>query len=358
MSLLIFHGKLLNDSYLLITQVIWLDMTWIVRCPKWESQEHENKPDGWSLPQKDLSKVKNSYLDPVIECIVCGNMFSLQQGVKEAISSDIAADNFQYNAREFGKTEIVVGQLKTIKFSEPFEDTPKIYLTPIGKSASTVPGRITNSQFNIFSSDSGTEGGSREILWHAYGNRAYAAIPIWRKLLSNSKRYQILKDFRSELVELESSFEVFIGEYLGKNLRKKFNDETVSWILKLGIEQKLKIGITELKGKSLKELEPDTYKKWKKTAKELRDSIVHRGTFINENQAREAREAVFDLMTKIDPMVIDDFRIQFEDIMLDRPNMAFGRATIKAGSQAVKVSHNLGSMPKTVTITGARQGKD
>lgn len=327
-------------------------------CPKWESQEHENKPDGWSLSQKDIDKVKNSYLDPVIECIVCGNMFSLHQGVKEAISSDIAADNFQYNAREFGKIEIVIGQLKIIKFSEPFEDTPKIYLTPIGKSASTVPGRITNSQFSIFSSDSGTEGGRREIQWHAYGNRAYAAIPIWRKLLSNSKRHQLLKDFRSELVELESSFEVFIGEYLGKNLRKKFNDKTVSWILKLGIEQKLNIGITELKGKSLKELEPDAYERWKKSVKEPRDSVVHRGTFVNESQAREAREAVFNLMTKIDPMVIDDFRIQFEKIELDRPSVTFGRVTIKAGSQVAKVSHNLGSVPRTVTITGTRQGKD
>lgn len=335
-------------------------MTWIVMCPKWKSQEHENKPHGWSLPQKDLDKVKNSYLDQVIECIVCGNKFSLQQGVKEAISSDIdiVADNFRYNAQEYGKAEIVVGQLKTIKFSEPFEDTPKVYLTPIGKSASTVSGQITNNQFSIFSSDSGTEGGSREIQWQAFGNRAYAATPIWRKLLSNSKRHQLLKDFRSELVELESSFEVFIGEYLGKNLRKKFNDETVSWILKLGIEQKLKIGITELKGKSLKEIEPDAYQKWKKSVKELRDFVVHRGASVNQSQAREAREAVFDLMTQIDPMIIDNFRIQLEKIELDRPSMTFGTFTIKAGSQSVTVAHNLGSVPKTITITGAKQGKE
>lgn len=327
-------------------------------CPKWKNQEHENKLHGWSLSQKELDKVKNSYLDPVIECIFCGNKFSLQQGIKEAISSDTTADIFRYNSREDGKTEIVIGQLKTIKFAEPFEDTPQVYLTPIEKSASTIPGWITNNQFSIFSSDSGTEGGSREIQWTAYGNRAYAAIPIWRKLLSNSKRYQLLKDFRSELVELESSFEVFIGEYLGKNLRKKFNDETVSWILKLGIEQKLKIGITELKGKSLKELEPDAYQKWKNSVKELRDSVVHRGTFVNEGQAREAREVVFDLMTKIDPTIIDNFRIQFEKIELDRPNIAFGTATIKAGSKSVTITHNLGKVPKTIAIKGARQGKD
>ena len=57
-------------------------------CPKWENQGHENKAHGWSLSQNDIDQVKNSYLDPIIECIVCGNKFSLQQGIKEAISSD------------------------------------------------------------------------------------------------------------------------------------------------------------------------------------------------------------------------------------------------------------------------------
>ena len=88
----------------------------------------------------------------------------------------------------------------------PFEDTPQVYLT-YEKPAAAIPGWITNNQFSIFSSGSGTEGEIRSIQWIAYGNRAIAAIPIWRKLLSNSKRYQLLKDFRSELVELESSFE-------------------------------------------------------------------------------------------------------------------------------------------------------
>lgn len=333
-------------------------MTWIVMCPKWESQEHENKPHGWSLSQKDIDKVKNSYLDPVIECIVCGNKFSLQQGVKEAFSSDIVADIFRYNAREFGKTEIVVGQLNNVKFSEPFEDIPQVYLTPIGKPANIIPGKIINSQFSIFSSDSGTERESREIQWIAYGNRDYAAIPIWRKLLSNSKRHQLLKDFRSELVELESTFEVFIGEYLGKNLNQKFNDKTVNWILKLGIEQKLNMGMTELKGKSLNELEPDAYKKWKNSVKELRNSIVHRGTSVDEKQAHEARKAMFDLMTKIDPMIIDNFRIQFQKIELDRPGMTFGKGKLQAGRQGGPVPHYLGSVPKAVIITEARQGKE
>lgn len=157
---------------------------------------------------------------------------------------------------------------------------------------------------------------------------------------------------------LESSFEVFIGEYLGKNLKNRFNDKTISWIQKLSIEEELKPGFTELKGKPLKEIEQNAYQRWQKSVKELRDSVVHRGTFVNESQAREVREVVFDLMTKIDPMIIDNFRIQFEKIELDRPNIVFGTATIKAGSKSVTTTHNLGKVPKTIAITGARQGKD
>lgn len=115
--------------------------------------------------EKNLDRIGNRYFDPLVECIVCGNKFSLQQGVKEAFSSDnpFIINEIQFNAREDGKAEIAIGQLKTIKFSDPFEDTPKIYLTPYAKPVAAVPGRVTNSQFSIFSSDSGTEGQAREI---------------------------------------------------------------------------------------------------------------------------------------------------------------------------------------------------
>lgn len=322
----------------------YLGMTWIVMCPKWECKDHVNKPHGWSLSREELAKIGNHYFDSRIECIVCGHKFSLQQGVKEAFLSDIpfVIHDFQCNTRENGEAEIKVGQLKTIKFSEPFEDTPEIYLTPFEKLVAVVPGRITNAQFSVFSSDSGTEGEKRKISWAAYGNRAYAAIPIWRKLLSSSKEHQLRKDFRPELVDLESAFEVFIGEYLGKNLKTKLRNETVNWILKFSIEEQLKAGFTELKGKPLSELESKAYGRWQRNVKEVRDSVVHRGASVTDEQAHEARDAVFDLITRIDPKTIDHFRIQMKKIRLKHPNFTFGTATIKARKKSLKVKHELG----------------
>lgn len=69
----------------------------------------------------------------------------------------------------------------------------------------------------------------------------------------------------------------------------------------------------------------DVYQRWQKSVRELRDSVVHRGSPINEKQARDARKAVFDIMTKIDPTVMDNFRIQLEKIQQDRPSMTFGQ---------------------------------
>lgn len=315
-----------------------MGMTWIVMCPNWRSDSHINKPHGWSLSQKELTKIQNWYFDPLIECTVCVEKFSLQQGVREAFSSDIpfVIHAFQFNAREDGETEITIGQLKITKFNEPFEDTPKIYLTPHEKPVAAVPGSITNSQFTIFSCDSGTEGEKRKITWAAYGNRAYAAIPIWRKLISSSKEYQLRKDFRPELVDLESAFEVFIGEYLADNFKSKLKDETVSWILRHSIEEVLKIGFTELAGKPLSKLEPDAYGRWQKSVKEFRDAVVHKGASVTDDQAQEARKAIFDILTRIDQTTLEHFRIQMEKIRLEHPNVTFGTAVIKGTNKTTK----------------------
>ncbi len=132
-------------------------------------------------------------------------------------------------------------------------------------------------------------------------------IPIWRKLLAGSKRHQLEKDFRSELIYLESAFEVFVYGYLGKNLKTRLRDETVDWMLKRSIEEQLKIGFVELAGKPLSELEAKAYGRWQRNVKELRDSVLHRGSPVTEEQARDARDAVFDLMTRVDPAIIEYF---------------------------------------------------
>ncbi|MHA1665482.1 MAG: hypothetical protein ACTSVW_06575 [Candidatus Njordarchaeales archaeon] len=84
------------------------------------------------------------------------------------------------------------------------------------------------------------------------------------------------KDFRAEIVELESSFEVFVSEFLRSNLTKKLREETINWLLKRSIEEILKIGFIELKSYPLSKLESKAHREWKRHVKELGDSVVRR----------------------------------------------------------------------------------
>ena len=91
----------------------------------------------------------------------------------------------------------------------------------------------------------------------------------------------------------------------------------------------LKVGFTESIGKPLSELEPKAYPRWQRNGKELRDTAVHRGDNVTKEQAHEARDAVFDRMTRISPDIIDHFRIQVKRIRQKHPNFTFGTATIR-----------------------------
>jgi len=285
---------------------------WIVTCPNWQSKDHKNTVQSWSLSPEELSKIGNRYFEKRIDCRVCDYKFSLQNGVKESFSIDnpFVIHDFQFNSQENGSVEIKIGQLKKIKFRKPFEDKPQIYLTPYLKPVHAVSGYVTETGFIIFSSDSGAEGETREIGWSAFGNREQKGIPIWRKLLSSSKEHQLRKDFQSEIVYLESAFEVFVSEFLWKKLSALLNDDSISWILKFSIEEQLKIGFTIFTGKSLSQLEPDSHGTWQRKVKMIRDNVIHRGIPIKADQARKARDATFDLITRIDAEALDYFRIQ------------------------------------------------
>jgi hypothetical protein len=60
-------------------------------------------------------------------------------------------------------------------------------------------------------------------------------------------------------------------------------------------------------------------------------------TQATSEQAKEARKATFDLLTKTDSSAIEHFQIQVESIQIDRPNIIFGTAMIKAGETQTRV---------------------
>jgi hypothetical protein len=287
-------------------------MTWIVTCPNWQSEIHKNTVQSWTLSLEELRKIGNLYFEKRIDCKVCHYKFSLQHGVKESFSIDnpFVIHDFQFNSQENGSADIKIGQLSKIKFCKPFEDIPQIYLTPYLKPAHVVSGYVTKTGFYIFSSNSGTEGETRKIGWSAFGNREQKGIPIWRKLLSSSKEHHLRKDFQSEIVYLESAFEMFVSEFLWKKLSSSLNDESITWILKFSIEEQLKIGFTIFTGKSLSQLEPDSHGTWQREVKMIRDNVIHRGISIKADQAQKARAATFDLITRINSETLDYFKIQ------------------------------------------------
>jgi len=306
-------------------------------CPNWNKNVHDNKAHGWLLSQKTIETVRSRVFDNLIECIVCKQNFSLQRGLKETFISDnpFAIHHFRCNAEESGKTRVTTGQLRIIEFSQPFDDIPTVYLGPYGsKPAPMVPGWVTTKGFSIFSCQPRDDKVlTVEVSWSAYANRDYGAIPIWRKLLSSSKEHSLRKDFRSELVELESSFEVFIDEYLRTHLPTRgIREATVRWILKHSVEEKLKVGFRELTGASLSEIHPEIHGKWQREVKELRDAVVHRGTNVTNRQVQNARGIVFDLLSRIEPKTIDFFAIRSEKIGLEHPSASFGTAKMKGKS--------------------------
>ena len=276
-----------------------MNKTWVVQCP----EKH-----GWSLSTEELERVKNDYFGSNLKCVPCDSSFSLWQGVKEAYLGYLLSDFFVDNSRETGTIDVEVGKALWVTFAMPFEDNPKVSLTP-QFNVHAAPTHIGKRGFTALScfSDSGISRG--KINWYASGKRGRDAIPLWRELLSNAKRHQIAKNHRAEIVELESAVEVFIGEYLGKNLKTKLRQKTIDWILKRGIEDQMEIGFIELTGQPVAKMHPVEYRKWQKLVKATRNNIVHRGSQVTPEQAINAQKATFDILTKIDNTALIQFQI-------------------------------------------------
>jgi len=316
-----------------------LEKTWLVMCPSWQKTEHVNKAQGWALFKKAIEAIGTEYFSPKIDCIVCGKKFSLQQGVSEAFASDIPIHDFRYNSHENGRIEITVGTLTKIQFAKPFLDIPETNITPYLKPVDAVSGYITPEGFVVFSCANGCSvNEKREIVWSASGNRASEPIPIWRLLVSNSKDQQKVKNFRSEIVELESAFEVFISEYLAKNLKTRLRQETIDWILRERTEFQMSIGYRELTGQKMSKQYPVEYGKWNDCVKQVRDRIVHQGITITPEQATDARKAFFNLLTRIDNATMEQFQIQMNEIGIDGPRYSFGMARGTGKQQAIQHS--------------------
>ena len=303
-------------------------------CPDWENTSHFNKALGWALFKNTIDTIGTDYFSPLIKCITCGRKFSLQQGVSEAFASDIVIDDFRFNSSERGIIMVTVGNLVKIDFSQPFVDIPDINLTAYLQPVDAVSGYVTPEGFAIFTSANNCAlAESRQIGWHASGNRASSPIPLWRILLSSAKYHQKNKCYRAEILEMESAFEIFFSEYIANALKGKFREETIDWLLKKQrIEGQMSIGYREITGQNIHTQYPTEYTKWQRYVKEVRDQIIHQGITVTPEQSTDARKALFNFLTRIDSSTIDHFQIQMDDIGIDGPHFTFGRFKAKQPS--------------------------
>lgn len=315
-----------------------MDSTWLVKCPSWMDNAHMTKPHGWSLCENELMQVGAGYFEPLIECPHCGRRFSLFDGMKEAFQSDdpFLIRHFEFGVEQAGRERIFVGSPKTITFARPFEKPPVVFITPMGKPIFAVPATVTNEQFKIVGATEGTDSvaGGYEVQWVAFGNINEAETPIWRRLISSAEAHQSRQDYRSEIVDLESAVETFVDDFLWRELRSKgFDEKTVNWVLKHGIDAKVSVWVAELTRGAENHPNLDIQGIWRKDLKELRDRAIHKGTEISSQQALNARAAAFSMIVRTEPEALVQFKIRLgKEVRKDHPNITFG-SVVLSGSR-------------------------
>jgi len=260
-----------------------------------------------------------------LTCIKCEYKFDILDGVSEIITADNPF--IQYTLRSnhalVGLSEIVPGQAKTVHLKDVFSEIHKIFLTPAGgQLIYCKPEKIGNSGFLIMSSK--LEGRQYpeeiQVSWIVYGNKRGVETPLWRQILSNAKGYEIDKDYRMEIVELETAFEVFLTEYLKLRLEQKCAGNVVETIFK-HIRRMDDVTADIFKvttGQKLRDMlrngnRPKLYANWKKYVKEQRNRILHRGFKVDKAQAKKAFETIFKIILFLEPKSLEYLYTSFEE---------------------------------------------
>ena len=157
-------------------------------------------------------------------------------------------------------------------------------------------------------------------MWSVYGNKYGLETPLWRQLLANAKGYEINRNFRMEIVELETAFEVFLYEYLKPKLKPLFTEPIVETIFKhfRRMEDVTTLVFEMATGKKLREILKEAnleklYGVWKEFGKDKRDKILHRGEEVSKSEAKKAFEAVFKMIVFLEPKSLEYLKTSLEE---------------------------------------------
>jgi hypothetical protein len=136
--------------------------------------------------------------------------------------------------------------------------------------------------------------------------------PLWRELIANAKGYEIERNYRMEIVELETALELFLFEFLKLKLEALSNDQIAQMILQhfRRMEDVTNPVFKAATGKTLKEMLEKSnldkiYGTWKENVKDKRDRILHWGEGVRKEQAKKGFEAVFKIILFLKPDSIE-----------------------------------------------------
>lgn len=236
-----------------------------------------------------------------IQCIACRKRLSLSQAAMNFLLSDnvFAAYEIRSSWHERGKVRINVGQSTRVEFRRSPARVLHVFISPDQKVKVESSG-VTKNGFMIVSSKLPSQKTtSTRVGWLAVGEaEGHHTVP-WRQALADSKGYELRKDSNMQIVTAETAFELFVDDFLSTRLKLKHN--TIRWVQKRSIEEKVSIWYGEAVGQSLPSQFKQEYSHWQRDAKELRDSIVHRRCQTTLQRGKAAFKAVIYLVSRIDP---------------------------------------------------------
>jgi Tfp pilus assembly protein PilF len=256
---------------------------------------------------------------------------------------------FANNTIQSGDVDVRLGWIRPVRFPKPFAKQPTVYITMFDESVEAVAGQVNTQGFRIFTGRSLVATKAEyQVSWNAFGTIEDKSIPIWRKMISIAKNDQLRADFRLELVNLESAFEIFVSQYLRPLLEKNgIIGDRLDWVLRRGIERKMSKWFKEATGQEAREWYGSLHERWKTDAKDLRNAVVHHGETVDQEKAKKARSVIIDYILSIDARSVEYFMIKVsKNIMQKKPVEVFGVGNVTAGTNSVTINFSLGALDK------------
>jgi hypothetical protein len=253
----------------------------------------------------------NKIFELKIKCRKCEKEINFYKGLKKAFGSEnlFIVQRFRFSYEEYGNLSVTPGQIEKVTFNTPYTNIPDVHFSPYEKFI-YIKSLVMKDHFLAISSIKKNESsdGLYEIGWWATGDKENSKVPLWREVISNSKGHQVRKDYRLEVIDLETAFELFIDDYLITRLKERgWRKETLGWLSTHFLRNKMDIGFRELEGRTLDKLFKEEYSNWRKDLYHVRNGVVHQGKSVNCEEIKKAREALFGIITKIDVRTLEQF---------------------------------------------------